>query len=268
MAKTPNGLGQYSGKVGSVVYAVQNGQQIVRSYQPVVSNPKTLAQRKQRAKANLVGRISQITPWQILEGLGANRRERRSRFLRLGMQSAVVPEEPSNPNSITAKLLPANFVFSEGAIVPTMSIEGAVANIRSVDITLGRRDNLNNEEFLASGSLIVVTLLTTDGNYESVLYRFVDASEFGNASTLQVQLQHVNEGAYVAGIYFAPFKTTDGTSLRSRSGELFGENATFSAAMSYNPSALPLVWGRSVFDSEKTYTPTSASAPAMAERKK
>lgn len=255
MAKTPNGLGQYSGKVGGVVYAVQNGQQIVRSYQPVVSNPKTLAQRKQRAKANLVGRISQITPWQILEGLGANRRERRSRFLRLSMVGAIVPEEPSNPNSITAKLLPSNFVFSEGAMVPTIQIMSAEAKIREVSVTMGRYDGLTNEEFLASGALVVVTMLTKDGGYESVLYRFVDASEFGSNVQMQISLQHINEGAYVAGIYMAPFKTTDGTSLRARSNELFGENATFSASMSYNPSALHLVWGRSFFSREVDYTP-------------
>jgi hypothetical protein len=254
MAKTPNGLGQYSGKVGGVVYAVQNGQQIVRSYQPVVSNPKSLAQRKQRAKANLVGRVSQITPWQVLEGLGANRRERRSRFLRLGMRSAVVPESPANPNSITAKLEPAGFRFSEGAIMPTMNVTTAVAEANSVTVTLGKMSGVQDSAWAVSGALLVVVIMSADGVYEHVYYRFVSSSEFSGIN-LSAQFYHVSEGAYVANIYLAPFEVTDASQLAVITGQLESDANAFAATLSANPSALPLVWGNSNYYRTAEYTP-------------
>lgn len=254
MAKTPNGLGQYSGKVGGVVYAVQNGQQVVRSYQPVVSNPKTLAQRKQRAKANLVGRISQIVPFQILEGLGGNRRARRSRFLRLAMRNAIVPAEPSDPNSITAKLEPVGFQFSEGAVMPTMHVTNATADANSVTVTLGKMSGVQDADWAVAGALLVVVVMSADGVYERVYYRFVSSSEFTQIS-LAVQFYHISEGAYVANVYLAPFKTTDASKLAVITSQLESDANAFAATLSANPSALPLVWGNSNYYRTAEYTP-------------
>ncbi len=46
------------GKVADVVMAVRNGEQIVRKYQPIVSNPKTAAQVATRAKLKLLSQLS------------------------------------------------------------------------------------------------------------------------------------------------------------------------------------------------------------------
>lgn len=50
-------VGTGSGKLGSSVFATVSGQQIVRQYQPVVSNPATVAQTAQRAKLKLMSQI-------------------------------------------------------------------------------------------------------------------------------------------------------------------------------------------------------------------
>ena len=50
-------VGTGSGKLGSSVFATVSGQQIVRQYQPVVSNPATEAQTAQRAKLKLMSQI-------------------------------------------------------------------------------------------------------------------------------------------------------------------------------------------------------------------
>lgn len=255
MAKTPNGLGQYSGKVGGVVYAVQNGQQIVRAYQPVVSNPKSLAQRKQRAKANLIGRISQITPYQVLEGLGDNKRARRSRFLRLGMRAAFVPAEPADPNSITAKLEAVNFRYSEGALLPAISVTNITVAVRSVNVTLSRLAGVDDADWTVSGALLVVVVLSASGEYESVLYRYVSSAEFTEDS-LSVQFSHISEGAYVANVYVAPFMVTDSSKLSIVTSQLGSDANAFAATLSANPSALPLVWGNSNYLGNASYNPT------------
>ena len=51
-------LGKGSGKLGSSVFAIIGGEQIVRQYNPVVSNPNTAAQVAQRAKLKLMSQIA------------------------------------------------------------------------------------------------------------------------------------------------------------------------------------------------------------------
>lgn len=50
--------GTGTGKLGSSVFAVNSGVQIVRQYQPVVSNPSTDAQVEQRAKLKLASQLA------------------------------------------------------------------------------------------------------------------------------------------------------------------------------------------------------------------
>lgn len=51
-------VGKGSGKLGSSVFAISGGEQIVRQYNPQVSNPQTDAQVKQRAKFKLLSQIA------------------------------------------------------------------------------------------------------------------------------------------------------------------------------------------------------------------
>lgn len=60
MAKIYGLFGSMKGKVADVVMAVRNGEQIVRKYQPVVSNPSTPAQVAVRAKMKLLSQLSAV----------------------------------------------------------------------------------------------------------------------------------------------------------------------------------------------------------------
>lgn len=51
-------VGTGSGKMGASVFAVRNGIQVVRQYQGVVSNPKSVAQVEQRAKLKLTSQVA------------------------------------------------------------------------------------------------------------------------------------------------------------------------------------------------------------------
>lgn len=51
-------FGKNSGKVGGVVYSNYRGEQIVRAYQPKVSNPNSVLQVAQRAKFKLMSQIA------------------------------------------------------------------------------------------------------------------------------------------------------------------------------------------------------------------
>lgn len=56
-----NGIGGVgTGKLGSMVYSVRNGQQIVRQYNPIVANPSTAAQVEVRSKMKLMSQLAAI----------------------------------------------------------------------------------------------------------------------------------------------------------------------------------------------------------------
>lgn len=255
MGKAPNGLGKFSGKVGGVVFAISNGEQIVRAYQPVVNNPKSSGQQNQRAKGNLVGRISQIVPWQILEGMGRNRRERRGNFLRVALNRTTATPSVGNPNIIDAVLLDQDFIFSQGAVTPTMGVTTAAATSTRVSITMSKLDGVSQEDFDASGALVVAVTKGNDGKYEQVLYRFVSPEEFGGQNTFAFNMNHFAEGAYNVAVYIAPFKTTDGAALRTKTEQLTGNATGLHALLVNNPSAIVMDWGNSVFSTTTSYTP-------------
>lgn len=267
MAKTPMGLGQFSGKVGGVIFAVYNGEQIVRQYQPKVSNPKSRKQQLQRAKGNLVGRISQIVPWQILQGMGQNRRERRANFLRTTLNLASASPVADNLRNISATLTDENFIFSRGSVVPTIGIASMSSTASSISIVLSKLSGASDSDFDASGALVVAVLKSADGRYESIFYRFVSADEFTGGS-LSMAFSHASEGAnFVAG-YIAPFKTTDGGSLRTRTEQLTGNASSLNALLTNNPSAIPLEWGDSILQTTAAYTPTGRAVDDEEEEEK
>lgn len=90
MAKNVGLIGSLRGKIGNTVFYVNQGIQVARVYQPVVSNPNTPLQIQQRAKMSLAGQLSSVTPAAALMGLkGENKRDRRGEFVRLVVKSAT-----------------------------------------------------------------------------------------------------------------------------------------------------------------------------------
>ena len=60
MARMQGITGKLSGKMGSAVFRVREGQQIVTQYNPIVKNPNTAGQQTQRAKFKLMSQLAAI----------------------------------------------------------------------------------------------------------------------------------------------------------------------------------------------------------------
>ena len=60
MAKLYGISGKATGKKGDTVFAVRNGEQIIRQYNPIVGNPKTEAQVDNRAKLKLLSQLAAV----------------------------------------------------------------------------------------------------------------------------------------------------------------------------------------------------------------
>lgn len=124
MAKGTIGLGQFRGKVGGQVLQVLNGKQVVKSYQPVVSNPNTSLQQAQRAKMSLCGQISKFTSNDALVAFdGATKSLRRGAYVRMLMSRATYSQ-----SSKEAALSIPNLEFSSGVtLMPVTFGEDAVS---------------------------------------------------------------------------------------------------------------------------------------------
>lgn len=157
MGKFVGLIGTISGKVGNVVFVKgEKGISYGRTYQPNVLNPKTIGQTDQRAKMNLVGRISAITPKGLLSGLtGENNRQRRSRFNASLLNVATVDRSTPGAEAV-AMIAPEDVIFSEGAIVPAANFTPGVLTADDVKVTLTLNDAADAGNY---GERIIVAVI-------------------------------------------------------------------------------------------------------------
>lgn len=250
MGKFVGLIGTISGKVGTVVYSKgEKGLSYGRSYQPVVANPKTVGQVDQRSKMNLVGRMSQVTPYEVLLGMGGSKRMRRSEFNKLLLNVATI--DRSVPGTVVAKIAPADIMFSKGAqtLEAIVSTPGATnATAATIGLTL------DNEDLVGKyGERIVVAVIdpSDKGGYSLVKYTDV---VFDNTSARNVT---INYGSPIASeslvcIYRLPFQLTEqGAALRT---ETIANNGTDIIAKLLLSDNLVRDWGQSELATTEVFT--------------
>lgn len=242
MAKFVGFVGTISGKIGTTVFAKgEKGLSYGRSYQPVVSNPKTIGQVDQRAKMNLVGRMSQVTPKEVLLGLGNRKRIRRSEFNKILLNAAVV--DRSDPDAIIAKIEPSDVVFSRGSQAVSANVTtpaNTTSTVATIALTLA-------DESLAGkyGERIVVVVIDPSDKGGFSLVKYADVV-FDNTSAKTVT---VNLGAPIAteslvSFYRIPYMLTDeGAAMRTQSLSNDGQDII---AKILATDSLVKDWGQSI----------------------
>lgn len=250
MAKFVGFIGTISGKVGTTVFQKgEKGLSYGRSYQPVVFNPKSIGQTDQRAKMNLVGRISQVTPKDLLVGMGGvNNRQRRSAFT--GHLLNVATIDRSNPESVIAKIAPEDVVFSRGAEVISASAAAPTVAATSVTVTLTLGDAALAGRY---GERIVVAVIDPSDKAGYSQVKYVDAT-LDNTSAKAVTVNFgvsIAEGSLVC-VYRLPFVLTDdGANLKAQSLANDGTDITAQLLASGN---YVRGWGESVLASTQVFT--------------
>lgn len=253
MAKSAIGMGKFSGKLGGFVYAIRNGNQIIREKPLVVANPKTSAQLLQRAKANLVGQLSKIVPRGAIVGLGHNAVERRSRFLKIALNVATATIDEMNPSNFVAKIQPQNIVFSEGSVNPAHYISNPTLTQDSIVFPVAPLGGLGDDILNSTGLMLVVVIADINGTYNEVKYRVLAPEDIKTSKS--VTISHSYTGAYSAFGYVVPFSTLDGSSLTTIAGRIIGTVNDLSAILTVNPAAIPLAWGNSIMRTVSSFTP-------------
>ena len=140
-----------SGKTADVVMAVRNGVQLVRKYQPIVSNPNTAAQVESRAKLKLLSQLSAV----MANGI-------------------AIPKNGlvSSRNQFTRLNYPALSYANNKASVAMASINltGSVVAFPAIEISERTETSFQ------------VGLSRTSGDYDSVVYVFIAEDANGKYS--------------------------------------------------------------------------------------
>lgn len=158
MAKIYGINGVITGKLGAAVYAVRNGEQISRQYQPVVSNPSTSLQVAARAKLKLMSQLSAVmAPVIAIRRAGAV--SSRNMFVKENYRLATYADNAASVNLLNIQLTKS--VVSMPAIVASRStdniiaaidqpVEGATFNVDRVVYVLFEKESNNRLRFVAS----------------------------------------------------------------------------------------------------------------------
>lgn len=116
MAKIVGIIGTGSGRLGNAVLSKgDNGTTVARTYQSQVRNPRTIAQRKQRAKMNLAGQLSKLTPSSSIIGFHqGNNRNNRSAFVASLLNACTVATDSNGDYQAT--IVPDRVTFAQGNV--------------------------------------------------------------------------------------------------------------------------------------------------------
>lgn len=250
MGKFVGFIGTISGKVGTTVF--QKGEKGIsygRSYQPVVSNPKTVGQTDQRAKMNLVGRMSQVTPKALLVGMnGENNRQRRSAFTSHLLNVATI--DRTDPSSVIAKIAPEDVIFSQGDEVISASAATPVVTASAVSVVLTLGDAALAGRY---GERIVVAVIDPSNKAGYSQVKYVDLTlDSTEATTVTINFGEPIVYESLVCVYRIPFVLTeDGAKLKS---ETLANNGTDITAQMLASSNYVRGFGNSVLAATQLFT--------------
>ena len=248
MGKFVGLIGSISGKVGNVVFSKGANGTIGRSYQPQVANPKTLGQSTQRAKMNLVGRVSKITPAELLIGLGSSKVERRGWFNRHLLNVATVE---TSGNVMTAQIAPENVIFAEGDLTLHATVSTPVTvQSGAIELSLTLGDQELAEKY---GERIIAAIVdpSDKAGYSRIYYEDIALDDIQPQQVIIRTGAPIEDGSQV-NVYRIPFLLTEeGASYRTQT---LANNGTDIIAKVLFSSSMVKQWGSSVLNSSTVFT--------------
>lgn len=166
-------IGTGSGKLGSSVFATVSGQQIVRQYQPVVSNPATEAQTAQRAKMKLMSQLgAAMAPVIVMKKDGLV--SARNKYIKRNIANVAVREGIAETD------------------VPNLQITDGVGNVGVVDSIFAQNS-------------VAVMVSDIDPNAKRVVFILFRKNDDGTLSLFgsQVKAVHGSPSDYLQATFAA-----------------------------------------------------------------
>lgn len=128
--------GKVSGKMGSAVFRVRNGAQVVTQYNPIVKNPDTAGQQEARAKFKLLSQLGAIMEsgfgtMAVTKRAGKSAPTQRNAFMQLNYRLVEVDMSSDVPERAT---IPMERVQLTKSSRPLGTISGSINNVAVTDV--------------------------------------------------------------------------------------------------------------------------------------
>lgn len=141
--------GKLSGKMGSAVFRVRNGAQVVTQYNPIVKNPDTTSQQEARAKFKLLSQLGAIMEsgfgtMAVTKRAGKSAPTQRNAFMQLNYPlvavdlSSDIPERAKiemDKVQLTSSSRPLGQITGNGNVVLVDEIPEGIRSVRFVEVT-------------------------------------------------------------------------------------------------------------------------------------
>lgn len=182
-------FGKGTGRKGDAVFAVSGGEQIVRQYNPNVSNPNSAAQVAQRAKLKLMSQLAAA----LAPALGFTKKglvSARNQFVSKNIAGCSFESEQAYTDLMDIQLTPSNVGFnglnvtSSAGTISVALAAAAAADVKRVAYFVFEQTGDNQLSYVASkivaeagaGRTFPSTITVPDGAYIVYAYGIKDNS--------------------------------------------------------------------------------------------
>lgn len=197
-------IGKGTGKLGSSVFAISGGEQIVREYNPNVSNPNTDAQVAQRAKLKLMSQLAAV----LAPALGFSKMglvSARNQFVSRNIGFCEYSENSASCNVTELQLTSSSIPFpglvaspGDQGVLEVALVSAAPADVKRVAYFVYRQTD--NDKLVYVASKIVSeagasnNFPTTFNNVEGNLVVYAYGIKDDNAQATMKYEDYVSEG--------------------------------------------------------------------------
>lgn len=204
--------GTGSGKLGSMVYATVAGEQIVRQYQPQVSNPSTQGQVEQRSKLKLMSQVARaLSPVIAIPKDGM--KSSRNLFIKKNFGLATInAQDEAEVNIINVQLTPGidnKISFAASNNTGTISVylnDMPAANITRIVSVLYRKESDGTLTYIGSAvkntpfdTSNAIATWANQGNNNFVVYVY-GMSDIDARATAKFANYQVNDAVTLASL--------------------------------------------------------------------
>ena len=247
MARATSGLGQFRGKVGSVVFRVNQGQQIVSAYQPSVRNPKSNTQTAQRNKIYLASQLSKLVPREDIIGLApkGSVRDRRSMFIRNIIENTT---SILDGELFTSQISYKDVIFSKGnSIIFSVSgaNEGGTPQPGTEKIRVLFADELTEATYNRI-AIKAITFAYSEGNIKGYESRWLDLPKYSELENNSFVVDGLGRYNYMTYLIPVMLKDNFRYSRERKTLVQIVDDGEFAIAGEYSTNNAVLSWGNSI----------------------
>lgn len=183
-------LGKGTGKLGSSVFAISGGEQIVREYNPKVSNPNTSLQVEQRAKFKLLSQLAADLAIILA-------------FSKMGLKSA-------RNQFVSKNIGKAEFTTSDGAMIDMTQLD-LTPGTRQLPSMVVTFDQENEQALVELGDVettdadaIVIAVVTRQNDRAYIVdKKVVKTDEWPASGQVHMDYANVEDLVYIYGVKVA-----------------------------------------------------------------